>query len=85
MMERTQIYLTREEREGLRTLAELRSQTQSELIRTAVDRLLKEELPSASKSELLDQSFGIWADRDDLDEFFAELRRELDERVDSWQ
>jgi len=85
MMERTQIYLTREEREGLRTLAELRSQTQSELIRVAVDRLLKEELPPASKSELLEQSFGIWADRDDLDELFAELRQEWDERIESWQ
>ncbi len=85
MMERTQIYLTREQREELKILAELRSQTQSELIRIAVDRLLKEELPSASASELLEQSFGVWAGRDDLDELFAELRQEMDERIESRQ
>ena len=85
MMERTQIYLTREQREELKVLAELRSQTQSELIRIAVDRLLKEELPSASASELLEQSFGVWVGRDDLDELFAELRQEMDERIESRQ
>ena len=83
MMERTQIYLTREQREELKTLAELRSQTQSELIRIAVDRLLKEELPPVSTSELLEQSFGIWAERDDLDELFSQLRQEMDQRIES--
>lgn len=41
-MERTQIYLTREEREVLRTIAERRGRTQSEIIREAVDRYITE-------------------------------------------
>lgn len=40
MMERTQIYLTREEREALKSIAEAWGQSQSEVIRVAIDRLV---------------------------------------------
>ena len=43
-MERTQIYLTREEREALKSIAERRNQSQSEIIREAVDRYIAESM-----------------------------------------
>ena len=77
MMERTQIYLTREEREALRILAERRGQTQSELIREAIDAyiVLHQEM---DRRAWMHRAVGMWADRDDLPEFFEELRREVD-------
>ena len=84
MMERTQIYLTREERKALRTLAERDSKSQSELIREAIDRYIVDELKEVDAAEILEKTFGIWADRDDLDSFFEELRREGDARIPSW-
>ena len=85
MMERTQIYLTREERKALRTLAERDSKSQSELIREAIDRYIVDELKEVDAAEILEKTFGIWADRDDLDSFFEELRREGDARIPSWE
>ena len=84
-MERTQIYLTREERKALRTLAERDSKSQSELIREAIDRYIVDELKEVDAAEILEKTFGIWADRDDLDSFFEELRREGDARIPSWE
>ena len=78
-MERTQIYLTREEREALKTIAERLGQSQSEIIREAVDRYI-EEINRKDRAEIMRNAFGIWADREDLPQFFEELRREWNER-----
>ena len=84
-MERTQIYLTQEERKALRTLAERDNKSQSELIREAIDRYIDDELKEVDAIEILEKTFGIWADRDDLDSFVETLRRETDERVTTWE
>ena len=84
-MERTQIYLTQEERKALRTLAERDNKSQSELIREAIDRYIDAELKEVNAIEILEKTFGIWADRDDLDSFVETLRRETDERVTTWE
>lgn len=84
MMERTQIYLTQKERKALQKLAERDNKSQSEIIREALDRYIDEELKEEDVEELLNKSFGIWADRDDLDDFLENLRREFDERIPSW-
>lgn len=85
MMERTQIYLTQEERKALRMLAERDNKSQSELIREAIDRYIIDELKQTDAAEILEKTFGIWADRDDLDGFIEGLRREADERIQSWE
>lgn len=75
-MVRTQIYLTREEREALASLARETGRTQSQLIRHAVDRLIRESTTSHRRS-VLDEAAGMWRDRDDLAELQA-LRRSWD-------
>jgi len=85
MMERTQIYLTQEERKGLKTLAERDNKSQSELIREAIDRYIDDELKEMDAAEILEKTFGIWADRDDLDSFVETMRREANERVTTWE
>ena len=75
-MQRTQIYLTKEERRVLKTLAARLGRSQSELIRAAVDRFI-ELHQDGSRRDLLSQGRGLWADRTDLPDLGA-LRREMD-------
>ncbi|MHB9150076.1 MAG: ribbon-helix-helix domain-containing protein [Thermoleophilia bacterium] len=75
-MQRTQIYLTDKEKKAVRSIARRLGTTQSEVIRTAVDRFIDHE-SSGNRLELLHSGRGLWKDRQDLPDFGA-LRRELD-------
>jgi predicted DNA-binding protein len=72
-MVRTQIYLTEEQKGNLTRLASTTGRRQSELIREAIDGFLAEHRPKDWK-EALETARGMWADRDDLDDFVRELR-----------
>ncbi|MCC6679608.1 MAG: ribbon-helix-helix domain-containing protein [Phycisphaeraceae bacterium] len=73
-MVRTQVYLTKQERDELATLAQVRGVKQSELIREAVDRLIEESAVTCRR-KALEQAAGLWKHRDDLPDFRA-LRRD---------
>jgi hypothetical protein len=75
-MVRTQIYLTQNERDGLKSLAAARGKKQSELIRVAVDHLL-EQAGEVRRKSALDRAAGIWKNRRDLPDF-QKLRAEWD-------
>ncbi len=78
-MQRTQIYLTEREQTALRRLAEASGRSQSELIREAVDRYLREVSPQAQRAALLGAA-GIWRGRDDLPDW-GRLRAEWDRQT----
>jgi len=75
-MVRTQIYLTEEEHRQLHRLSRRRRESLSELIRQAIDDMLKRH-SSGHRLETLRQARGIWKDREDLPDF-ARLRGELE-------
>jgi predicted DNA-binding protein len=80
-MVRTQVYLTEEQDRGLKGLAQSTGRKQSELIRAAIDHLLAENRPKDWR-EALEAVRGMWADRDDLDEVYGDLRKEVEDRLD---
>lgn len=75
-MRRTQIYLTDREHTAVKSIARRLGKSQSEVIRTAVDRLIDRE-SSASRLDLIRSARGLWRDRQDLPNVDA-LRSEWD-------
>jgi len=76
-MERTQVYLTNEQRRELKKLVARSGKRQSELIREAIDAYVAGADEESWKSGMM-AAAGLWADRDDLPDF-ARLRTELDQ------
>lgn len=70
-MIRTQVYLTKEERDGLKAASEATGKKQSELIREAVDQYL-EVARGERRQAILKEAAGLWADRKDLPDFKKE-------------
>jgi predicted transcriptional regulator len=80
-MVRTQIYLTDEQKRQLERLAGASGRKQSAMIREAIDGYLANRDPKDWK-EAFEAVRGMWADRDDLDELYGELRAEIEDRVE---
>ena len=79
-MQRTQIYLSEAERQGLQVLAQQSGRSQSHLIREAIDSFLARHQPQSRLSSL-QQARGLWRQRTDLPDWTS-LRQELDRGVD---
>jgi len=69
-MVRTQIYMTKNQRDGLKAIAKTAGKKQSELIREAIDRLI-DEVSCGRRETVLREAAGIWKDRKDLPDFRA--------------
>jgi hypothetical protein len=78
IMNRTQIYLTDEQRDALTDVSRQTGRSLSQLIRDAIDQYV-----AAARGQhrlmLLREAKGLWAKREDLPDFGA-LRREWDRR-----
>ena len=75
-MIRSQIYLTEDERNSLKSISKETGRTQSDLIREAVDSLIK-KIKKKNSTEKRQEAFGIRKDRDDYPNI-RELRNEFD-------
>jgi len=75
-MVRTQIYLTKRQRDELAAIAKAVGQKQSELIREAVDRLIN-QAGRGRREAVLREVAGIWKERTDLPDFET-MRTEWD-------
>ena len=80
-MIRTQIYLTENERKGLRKISASSNKKQSELIRMAIDSLIDKN-GKTGRNEILEKTAGAWKNRHDLDEGLA-LRKNWDRSFSS--
>jgi len=79
-MRRTQIYLTDGEQSAVKSIAQRLGTTQSDVIRTAVDRFIARESP-AGRLDLLRSARGLWSERHGLPDA-GDLRRDWD-RLDA--
>ncbi|MBW1947116.1 MAG: ribbon-helix-helix domain-containing protein [Deltaproteobacteria bacterium] len=75
-MVRTQIYLTKRQRDELSAIAKAVGKKQSELIREAVDRLIN-QAGRGRREAVLREVAGIWKERTDLPDFET-MRTEWD-------
>jgi hypothetical protein len=82
-MVRQQLFITAEQKRRIKTRAALTGMSEGEIIRRGIDRELEQEKSSGEGDwkEAWRQAFGMWKDRDDLDEFYARLRRRSKERM----
>ena len=80
-MERTQIYLSEGQTRALDRRARERGTTRSAVIREAVEQYLGPVWDPDAFIAALDDFAGIWADRDDIDELYADLRQRSRDRL----
>jgi predicted DNA-binding protein len=80
-MVRTQVYLTRKQKQGLERLVASTGRRQSDMIREAIDGYLAQHEPKDWR-EALESVRGMWADRDDLYQLYGALRAEVEDRLD---
>jgi hypothetical protein len=77
-MVRQQLFVTAEQKRRIKTRAALTGMSEGEIIRRGIDRELSREDGASAPGGWKDawrQAFGMWKDRDDLDEFYAARRR----------
>jgi hypothetical protein len=75
IMERTQIYLSREQATALDREARRRGTTRSHLIREAIEERYRTVRSKDERLEALRASAGVWADRSETGEEYVERMR----------
>ncbi len=76
-MIRTQVYITNQEKKALVQIALQTGESQSELIRKAIDLLCQSaQFQATDRLKLLRSAKGIWKDRDEDD--FTAIRNSMD-------
>lgn len=87
-MIRKQFFITAEQNRKLKARAAATGVAEAELVRAGIDRELDDNKAAAAKGDWKDawrQAAGMWADRDDLDEFYANRRKRRGRRREKTQ
>ncbi len=80
-MQRSQVFLRDDQKQSLSTIAARTGRKQSDLIRSGVDLIIEKEQQRVSDwKKALKQTRGMWKDRDGIDAFQAEIRKDLGRR-----
>ncbi len=80
-MQKAQVFLREDQKEELRTITARTGTRQSELIRRGVDLVIEEEhKQQVDWKTVWRQAYGIWKDREDLDECFRGIREDVNRR-----
>jgi len=76
-MVRQQLFITTEQKRLIKTRAALTGISEGEIIRRGIDRELAQEMNTQEGDwkAAWRQAFGMWKDRDDIDDFYAERRK----------
>lgn len=84
IVERTQIYLSREQAAALDREARRRGQTRSHLIREAIDRVYLSEPSIDEMLAALEASAGAWKNRTETGEEYVDRIRSGDRLAELW-
>lgn len=80
-MERTQIYLTKVQKEKLKNLAKLNNMTMAECIREAINEYVAKD--RMDKDIIIEKTFGLWKDRDDIGtDYIENIRSSWNKRLE---
>ena len=84
-MVRKQLFITAEQNKKIKARAALSGVSEGEVIRKGIERELADTTAEAERDwkDAWRQAAGMWADRDDLDEFYARRRRRDSQRMET--
>ena len=83
-MVRKQLFITAEQNRRIKSRAAVTGLSEGEIIRRGIDRELDEK-SGAAEGDWKDawrQAFGMWKDRDDIEEFYANRRKRDRQRME---
>jgi hypothetical protein len=83
-MVRQQLFITAEQKKRLKARAAATGKSEGEIMRRGIDRELDDKSAEAEGDwkDAWRQAFGMWKDRDDLDEFYADRRKRDSQRME---
>jgi predicted DNA-binding protein len=77
----TNVTISDEQMEKIKTISAATGLSETELVREAIDKLIEEKTTrDGDWRKALQGIYGIWKDRDDLDEVFRAFRDEFENR-----
>lgn len=83
-MVRQPLFITAEQKRRLKARAAATGKSEGEIMRRGIDRELDDKSAEAEGDwkDAWRQAFGMWKDRDDLDEFYADRRKRDSQRME---
>ena len=79
-MIRKQVFITEEQERRLKALSEQLGVAQAEIVREGVDLVLDQREMVMDVDAAVDQAFGIWKDREDVEALIQENRERAKDR-----
>ncbi len=83
-MVRQQLFVTAEQKRRIKTRAALIGVSEGEIIRRGINRELEHEAKIAEGDwkDAWREAFGMWRDRDDIEDFYAKRRKRDRQRME---